>query len=76
MGAKSSVCPSKPGKANFFGRDIPGFSWDMPAVPEKFERKKKFVQVLAPKGSTMPMATDGHRRELIKQRVGGAKDSF
>ena len=25
-----------------FGRDIPGFCWDIPAAPEKFE-KKKFV---------------------------------
>ena len=23
-----------------FGRDIPGFCWDIPAVPEKFETKK------------------------------------
>ena len=37
-GPKSSACPSKPGKPNFFGgisRDFAGM-----AVPEKFERKK------------------------------------
>ena len=38
-GAKSSVCPSKPGKSNLFGRDMPGFCRDIPAVPEKFEKK-------------------------------------
>ena len=41
-GPKSSVCPSKPGKSNFFWRDIPGFCWDISAVPAKFE-KTKFV---------------------------------
>ena len=41
-GPKSSVCPSKPGKIKLFWRDIPGFCWDIPAAPEKFE-KKKFV---------------------------------
>ena len=37
-GPKSSICPSKPGKPNIFGR----ISRDIPGVPEKFE-KKKFV---------------------------------
>ena len=41
-GPKRSACPSKPGKSIFLGRDIPGFGWDILAVPEKFE-KKKFV---------------------------------
>ena len=41
-GPKSSIRPSKPGKSNFFGRDIPGFCRDIPGVPEKFE-KKRFV---------------------------------
>ena len=41
-GPKSSVCPSASGKPNFFGRDISGFCWDIPEVPEMFE-KKKFV---------------------------------
>ena len=41
-GPKSSRRPSKPGKSNFFGRDIPGFCRDIPGVPEKFE-KKRFV---------------------------------
>ena len=39
-GPKSSVCPSKPGKSNFFGRDIPGFCRDLPGAPEKFEKKR------------------------------------
>ena len=30
---------STPGKSNFFLLDIPGFYWDIPAVPEKFEKK-------------------------------------
>ena len=43
-GPKSSVCPSKPGKPNFFGRisRVFFFCWDIPGVPKKFE-KKKFV---------------------------------
>ena len=39
VGAKSSVCPSKLGKPNFFG----GVSWDLlgyPGAPEKFEKKR------------------------------------
>ena len=41
-GPKSSVCPSKPGKSNFFGAisHIPGFCRDIPELPEKFERNK------------------------------------
>ena len=38
-GPKSSVCPSKPGNQTF-GRDIPGFCWDIPGAPEKLEKKK------------------------------------
>ena len=41
-GPKSSICPSKPGKSNFFGgisRDFAGISR---RCPKKFE-KKKFV---------------------------------
>ena len=46
-GPKSSVCPSKPGKSNFFGRDSPGFCRDIPGAPEKFE-KKKLCSILVP----------------------------
>ena len=38
-GPRSSVCPLKPGKSKFFGRDIPEFCRDIPAAPEKFEKK-------------------------------------
>ena len=38
-GPKSSVCPSKP-REKLFWRDIPGFCWDTPGVPEKFEEKR------------------------------------
>ena len=47
-GPKSSVCPSKPGKSNFFGGISRNFAWDIPAAPEKFEKKKVCVQFLAP----------------------------
>ena len=35
------------GNQTLVGRDIPGFCWDIPAVPEKFG-KKVCVQFLAP----------------------------
>ena len=38
-GPKSSVCPSKPRAKKLFWRDIPGFCWDIPEAPEKFEKK-------------------------------------
>ena len=41
-GPKSSVCPSKPGKPNFFGGISRDFAGNTPEVPEKFE-KKRFV---------------------------------
>ena len=47
-GPKSSVCPSKPGKTLLFGWDIPGCCWDIPEVPEKFEKKKFCVQFSSP----------------------------
>ena len=39
---KSSVCPSKveTRKIKLFGRDILGFCWDIPVVPEKLEKRK------------------------------------
>ena len=39
-GPKSSVCPSKPGKSDFFGLDIPGYCSDIPVAPAKFEKNK------------------------------------
>ena len=39
-GPKSSVCPSNPGKSNFFGGISRDFAGDIPQVPEKFEKKK------------------------------------
>ena len=39
-GPKSSVCPSKPRETKLFWWDIPGFGWDIPAAPEKFEKKR------------------------------------
>ena len=42
-GPKSSIWPSKPGKSNFFWRDIPGFCRDIPGVPEKFEKKNLYL---------------------------------
>ena len=47
-GPKSSVCPSKPGKSNFWGRDIAGFCRDIPEEPEKFEKIKVRVQFSVP----------------------------
>ena len=47
-GPKSSVCPSKPGKPNFFGGISPGFCQDIPEALEKFE-KKVCVQLSFPK---------------------------
>ena len=41
-GAKKSGMSLKTSEIKLFGRDIPGFCWDIPAAPEEFE-KKKFV---------------------------------
>ena len=38
-GPKSSACPSKARETKLFGRDIPGFCWDVSGAPEKFEEK-------------------------------------
>ena len=37
-GPKSSVCPSEPRETKPSWRDIPGFGWDVPGAPEKFEK--------------------------------------
>ena len=42
VGAKKFGMSLETGEIKLFGRDIPGFCWDIPAVPEKF-KKKKFV---------------------------------
>ena len=42
VGAKKFGMSLETREIQLFGRDIPGFCWDITAVPEKFE-KKKFV---------------------------------
>ena len=42
VGAKKFGMSLETKEIKLFGRDIPGFCWDIPAAPEKFE-KKKFV---------------------------------
>ena len=42
VGAKKFGMSLETREIKLFGRDISGFCWDIPAVPEKFE-KKKFV---------------------------------
>ena len=42
VGAKKFGMSLETREIKFFWRDTPGFCWDIPAVPEKFE-KKKFV---------------------------------
>ena len=39
-GAKKFSMSLETREIKLFGWDIPGFCWDIPAVPEKFERKK------------------------------------
>ena len=53
-GPKSSVCPSKPGKSNFFGR----ISRDIPAVPEEFE-KISLCSIFVPNDACMDAAISG-----------------
>ena len=39
-GAKKFDMSLKTREIKLFGRDIPGFCWDIPAAPEKFEKKR------------------------------------
>ena len=39
VGAKKFGMSLETREITFFWRDIPGFCWDIPAVPEKFEKK-------------------------------------
>ena len=48
MGAKKFGMPLETTKIKFFWRDIPGFCRDIPAEPEKFERKKSLCSILVP----------------------------
>ena len=62
-GPKSSVCPSKPGKPNFFGgisRDFAGVSWRYP----KSLRKKVCVQFLFPISERKSWALNSVEGEL------------
>ena len=40
VGAKKFGMSLETREIKLFGRDIPGFCWDIPAVHEKFEKKK------------------------------------
>ena len=68
-GPKSSVCPSKPGKSNFFGGDIPGFWWDIPGAPDKFEKKKVWVQFSFPKYKRSPASNQQNKAFNCKLRA-------
>ena len=46
-GAKKFGMSLKTREIKLFRRDIPGFCWDIPAAPEKFEKKKVWAQFLA-----------------------------
>ena len=40
MGAKKFGMPLETREIKLFGLDIPGFCWDIPGAPEKFDKKK------------------------------------
>ena len=40
VGAKKFGMPLGTREIKLFWRDIPGFCWDIPELPEKFEKKK------------------------------------
>ena len=48
VGAKKFDMSLETREIKLFWRDIPGFCWDIPAAPEKFEKKRARVQFLAP----------------------------
>ena len=50
---RARVGAKKFGMSKLFGWDIPGFCWDIPAVPEKFE-KKMFVLNFGPLNMKFP----------------------
>ena len=49
VGAKKFGMSLETREIKFFGRDIPGFCRDIPAVPQKLEKKTVCVQVWAPR---------------------------
>ena len=60
-GPKSSVCPSKPGKSNFFGgisRDFAGISQ---RCPKSLRRKKSLCSIFVPYNS---FGTDGTSHDV------------
>ena len=59
-GPKTSVCHSKPGTSKLFWRDIPGFCWDIPAVPEKFDKQKVCGSIFGPKSKRLPTEQKKH----------------
>ena len=65
-GPKSSMWPSMPRKSNFLGGISRVFCWDIPGVPEKFEKKKVWVQFSFPKivfGSCLKSCNALHDRK-------------
>ena len=60
MGAKSSVCPSKPRETKLFG----GISRDILGVPKSL-RKKGSCSILVPYGNLLP--PDGGRKDLLHE---------
>ena len=48
VGAKKFGMSLETREIKLFGRDIPGFCWDIPELPEKFEKQKVCVQFLSP----------------------------
>ena len=52
VGAKKFSMSLKTREIKLFWRDIPGFCWDIPVLPEKFEKKKVCVQFSFPMKSS------------------------
>ena len=46
VGAKKLSMSLETREIKLFWRDIPGFCWDIPAVPEKFEKKKSLCSIV------------------------------
>ena len=47
-GAKKFGMSLETREIKLFGRDIPGFCWDILAVPEKFKKKKSLCSIFGP----------------------------
>ena len=69
VGAKKFGMSLETWEIKFVWRAIPGFCWDVPEVPEKFENKKCLCSIFGPYKLRQKLGKDNHGNSLSAPKL-------